>query len=733
MSLFYVTTPIYYVNDRPHIGHAYTTVAADVISRWHRLLGRQSYFLTGIDEHGQKVFRAAQKRGISPQEHVDELALSWQAVWKKLQIENNDFIRTTSTSHQNVVKAVLQHLFDQGDIYSDNYEGWYSTSEERFWTDKDLVDGKCPLSGNPVEWIQEKNYFFRMSKYADTLRQWIDDHPDFLRPQSRRNEVLGYLRKDVGDLCISRPKTRLPWGISLPFDDDYVTYVWFDALLNYISNLGYHPDPKQRSAAFETHWPASYHIMGKDILTTHSVYWSTMLFALGLEPADSLFAHGWWTIEGKKMSKSLGNVVDPHLLIDNYGVDAVRFFLLREISFGLDGNFSHDAFLLRYNTDLANDFGNLAHRAFSMTCKWLGGTIPALDESTEADLEVENLAQKVFQDFSEQIEKLHFSQALESLWSLIRQGNKYIDTQQPWKLNREGNTKRLGGVMRRSLEICRLASWLLSPFMPNKSQEMLAKLHSAEATALNRLDGLQTGQPIEIGSPLFPRMRELPEAIQKIRAQALGEPAPSKPKPTVQRIKMKVFTRVPFRSAIIRQATQTNQQLQLHVDVGEEKLLVITGALQMEDSNKLIGKEITVVGPSTRENFQKIILKTGQITSAKQHPEADKLLVLSVDIGEDSPRSIVAGIADKFAAADLLNHPVTIVANLKPSKLRGVVSEGMILAAGGQEIQSLAISPQKQTGNQISWFGEGEFGALLADQSTFLTFSAQTKAGSIVR
>ncbi|MDP6934363.1 MAG: methionine--tRNA ligase, partial [Myxococcota bacterium] len=385
MSRFYVTTPIYYLNGPPHIGHAYTTIAADVATRWNRLSGRDAFMLTGTDEHGQKVFRSAQARGVSPQQHVDELTLPFQALLERVQITHRDFIRTTEERHIVVVKAVLQHLFDRGEIYADDYEGWYSTSAERFWTEKDLVDGKCPDSGQAVEWIKERNYFFRMSKYADQLRTHIEENPDFIRPAARKREVLGYLRKEVGDLCISRPKSRLAWGIPLPFDEDYVTYVWFDALLNYISVLGYHPDPAQRGPDFDQYWPADVHLVGKDILTTHAVYWSTMLFALGLQPTRCLYAHGWWTMAGEKISKSLGNTVDPFLLADAYGVDALRYHLMREIQFGGDGTFSHETFLLRYNADLANDLGNLAHRALSMTGKWLGSVVPALDAPTASD------------------------------------------------------------------------------------------------------------------------------------------------------------------------------------------------------------------------------------------------------------------------------------------------------------------------------------------------------------
>ncbi|MDP6931512.1 MAG: methionine--tRNA ligase, partial [Myxococcota bacterium] len=376
----YVTTPIYYVNDAPHLGHAYTTIAADVWARWHRLSGREAFMLTGTDEHGQKVYRAAQERGLTPQQHVDAMSEPYKVLWARMGIAYDDFIRTTEPRHTRIVQQVLQDLHDRGELYAADYEGWYSTSAERFWTEKDLVDGKCPDSGQPVEWIKEKNWFFRMSKYADRFRAWMEEHPDFVQPASRRNEVLGALRKEIGDLCISRPRTRLPWGIALPFDPDYVTYVWFDALLNYITAVGFRSDPER----FESMWPCDVHLLGKDILTTHSIYWSTMLFALGLEPARLLYAHGWWTIEGRKMSKSLGNVVDPHLLLDCYGPDAVRYFLLREIPFGVDGDFNHAGFMTRYNADLANDLGNLLSRARKLILGGLAGVLPE-PVQTDAD------------------------------------------------------------------------------------------------------------------------------------------------------------------------------------------------------------------------------------------------------------------------------------------------------------------------------------------------------------
>lgn len=643
MGRFSVTTPLYYVNARPHLGHAYTTVAADVVARWHRMKGDEVFFLTGSDEHGQKVMEAAARREMTPKAHADDMVVPFQQLWERLDITHDDFIRTTEPRHTRVVQAVLQMLYDRGDIYADDYEGWYSTTAERFWTEKDLVDGRCPDTGQPVEWIKERNYFFRMSAHADTLRQWIADHPGFLRPEGRRNEVLGYLRGDVGDLCISRPKARLSWGIPLPFAPDYVTYVWFDALLNYITALGYHPDGSSERLA--QMWPATYQLVGKDILTTHAVYWSTMLFALGLPPTQCLYAHGWWTVEGRKMSKSLGNVVDPNLLIDVYGADAVRYFVLKEIPFGGDGDFSHDAFMVRFNADLANDFGNLAHRSLSMIRKWLGGRIPALDAPTARDEALQALAQQTLATYTEQLEALQFSHALETLWTLVRAGNKYIDDEEPWRLNREGQTVRLQGVMRRVLEIVRIASVLVSPIMPNKSKAMLNTLGvtALRFEKLDTFDGLVADAEFPVCDPVFPRMQGLPERVLAIRAEALAASATETP---TKKKKKKARKPEPAPS---------------------------------EDNAGLI----------TFADFQAISLRAGRIVAAEKHPKADRLLVLSVDVGEETPRQIVAGIATKYTPESLNNLLVVAVVNLKPAKLRGVESQGMLLAAGGKDVLAL--------------------------------------------
>ena len=657
-NAFYITTPIYYVNDAPHLGHAYTTVAADVITRYHVLKGHSTYFLTGTDEHGQKVLEAAVARGVSPQQHVDELSEPYKALWKRLGIQYSDFIRTTEPRHTQVVQSILQRLYDAGEIYDDTYEGWYSKSEERFWTEKDLVDGKCPMSGNPVEWISEKNYFFRMDKYAPRFAEWLENHPDFIQPQSRRNEVLGAMKKGVGPLCITRPKSRLPWGIEIPWDNDYVTYVWFDALINYISAIGYESDPDK----FSRYWPASFHLVGKDILTTHSIYWSTMLFAMGLEPAQCLYAHGWWTVEGRKMSKSVGNVVSPNLLIDAYGADAVRYFLMREIAFGADGDFVHHGFLLRYNAELANDLGNLVHRSLSMTSKWLGGVVPPLGDLSEGDQELAALAQRVVQDFDTALCALQYKTAVGHLLELVGAANKYIDTQEPWALNREGKTERLATVMRLVLETCRISGCLLMPFCPDKSTELLCRL-GAEPPLLSDehlptvagLDQLPDGGTLVVGQPLFPRLSELPADIQAaLEAMQASENASANPDPSP-----------PNRSATPENGNEEMQMIEF-------------------------------------DDFTKIELRSGKIIEAETHPNADRLLVLKVDVGEPEPRTIVAGIANAYAPTDLVGKTVVVVINLKPAKLRGIVSEGMLLAAGGSNVKGLVtVDPIVEPGEVV--------------------------------
>ncbi len=506
---FYITTPIYYVNDVPHIGHAYTTVAADIAARYKRLEGYQVFFLTGTDEHGQKVERAAQERGIDPKSHCDEMVKRFQSLWKRLNISNNDFIRTTEPRHKKVVQKILQALYERGEIYSDNYDGWYCVPCERFWTEKDLADGKCPDCLRSVTEISEKNYFFRMSTYQSWLIENIEKNERFILPPSRRNEILGFLRSPLEDLCISRPKKRLSWGIEIPFDKDYVTYVWFDALINYVSGIEYSSEGK----LFSTFWPQAIHLIGKDILTTHTVYWPTMLRASDLTPPKMVFAHGWWTVEGKKMSKSLQNVVEPNRLVDTYGVDAVRYFLMREVPFGMDGDFSHTAIIHRINSDLANDLGNLFSRTLSMVARYFDGLIPMPSNLQEVDQNLQEVSEKVFQQLSEQMDDLAFSKALSSIWEMVNATNKYVDETAPWSLAKEEKDRpRLATVLYQALESLRIIALFIAAFMPSTSEKMWSQLGIEENLWEQNLrlngkwGGLKPGKRVTKPSPLFPRI-----------------------------------------------------------------------------------------------------------------------------------------------------------------------------------------------------------------------------------
>ena len=474
---FYITTPIYYVNDVPHIGHAYTTVAADVLARYWRLRGRDVFFLTGLDEHGQKVQQAAAKAGIDPQAHCDRLAPQFTNLWQRLNISHNAFIRTTDKPHQAVVQRYLQQLFDKQLIYKADYTGWYCTYDERFWTEKDVVGGLCPDCKRPIEQLSEHNYFFKMGQYQEQLQRHILEHPDFIRPESRRNEVLGFLQtQKLGDLSISRPKSRLSWGIELPFDKDYVTYVWFDALVNYISALEYLP---QGQPAGLRYWPADVHLVGKDILTTHAVYWSTMLMALEQPLPTTIFAHGWWTVDGEKMSKSRGNVVDPNKMVDQFGTDAFRYFLLREVPFGQDGDFSHSAMVTTVNAKLANGIGNLLSRTLTMIERSCAGVIPERGPAVLPELEqrIEELATHLPGRTEAGFKALQFRDVLLMIEELNGCCDEYIDKSAPWKLAKQPEAQpQLHTVLNTSARALRLLALLLYPFMPNAAAQMLQQL-----------------------------------------------------------------------------------------------------------------------------------------------------------------------------------------------------------------------------------------------------------------
>ena len=494
-NTFYITTPIYYVNDKPHIGHAYTTILADVLARYHRNIEKETFFLTGLDEHGQKVQQAAEERGVEAQQHCDEMAPRFTKLWEQLHISHDDFIRTTEERHKKVVRDILQQVLDKGDIYEAEYEGLYSVSEERFITEKEAESGEF----RDIKQLKEKNYFFKMSKYQQALIDHIKSNPKFIQPDHRKNEILGFLRQPLNDLCISRPKSRLNWGIELPFDSDYVTYVWFDALINYITAPGFGRDEE----SFNKWWPASYHLIGKDILTTHAVYWPTMLMSAGIELPKTIFAHGWWLMGESKMSKSLGNVINPMDLIDDYGVDPVRYYLMREMVLGQDSSFTMESFIQRYNSDLANDFGNLLSRVSTLMKKNYDGKIPEPGNFTESEAVIKSNGESLGEVVKEKIEAMRLNEAIEEIMQYIRSVNKYMENNAPWKLVKE-DKDAAGRVLYTAAEALRIGAVLLSPVMPNRTAILLDVLN-AKGTNLN-WGGLTPVNELQNHEPLFPRM-----------------------------------------------------------------------------------------------------------------------------------------------------------------------------------------------------------------------------------
>lgn len=626
---FYITTPIYYVNDEPHIGHAYTTVLADVLARYHRLFGQRVFFLTGVDEHGQKLKEAAQAAGQDPQAFCDRMVGRFLATWKKLNITNDDFIRTTSDRHKKVVRHILSEIYRKGEIYTGQYEGWYCVPEERFWTEKDLMDGNCPSCGRGVKRIAERNYFFRMGKYQDWLIGYIQDHPSFIQPATRRNEVLGFLNRPLGDLCISRPRKRLSWGIPLPFDPDYVTYVWFDALINYVSAIGYDTD----DSAFQRWWPATYHLIGKDILTTHCVYWPTMLKAAGIPLPETVFAHGWWLIKETKMSKSLGNVVRPLELADRYGVDPLRYFLMREMVLGQDASFSEEAFRGRYDSDLANDLGNLVSRLNRMVASYFDGKIPSKGGRPAVN-ELVNQALRTPKGVKELVEGLKVNQAVETVLNLIRRTNKYLEDEAPWKLIRV-DRERTAGVLYNALEALRIAVYLLYPIMPSKMGELLDWLGVSPSAVRFDQDlvwgKLTPGRTLSDRGALFPR-------------------------------------------------------------IGTKEIRVPIGKQIKEELQEMI----------TIEDFKMVDLRVARVVSAERVPGADKLLKIKIDLGTEQ-RQIVAGIAEHYTPEDLVGKDIAVVINLKPARIRGVESNGMLLAAEDKDgVVLVTLDQPTQSGTKIS-------------------------------
>jgi methionyl-tRNA synthetase len=650
METFYVTTPIYYVNDAPHIGHAYTTLLADVLARYHRLLQRPTFFLTGTDEHGQKVYEAAREAGISPQEQCDRTVVRFQDLWKKLEVTHDDFIRTTEERHTRVVQRILAELWERGEIYRGEYEGWYCVSDERFYAESELVDGLSP-EGRPVEKVTESNYFFRMSHYQQWLIDYIHEHPDFIQPDFRRNETLGFLKQPLGDLCISRPKTRLPWGIELPFDTDYVCYVWFDALVNYISSIGYTSDRER----FERWWPATYHLIGKDILTTHTVYWPTMLRAMGLEMPKTIFAHGWWLTGTTKMSKSLGNVTNPMEIADKYGVDPLRYFLMAEMTLGQDASFTEEAFVLRYNADLANDLGNLASRTLKMVAKNLDGKVPdrVTDRVGDEELQLERTCLEAIEAMERHLASMSLDRGLAEVMGAVRAANRFFDAKAPWKLLKDGDAAGFSTVLYTAMESLRIVSGLLYPVIPEKMSQLRRSLGVPEAELVPQLETLRSwGRLIpgaSIGTPptLFPRAEKPKAAEAGQQRQARGGEEGGKP-PKKQR------------------------------------------------KEKAVSDKISI------EDFSKVELRLARVESAELVEGADKLLKLQVDLGGEEKRQLIAGMASHYTPDEITGKTIVVVANLEPAEIRGERSEGMLLAAQkGKQVRLLTVDGDLPPGSKI--------------------------------
>lgn len=639
---FYITTPIYYPSDNLHIGHAYTTVAADCVARFKRMQGFDVFYLTGTDEHGQKIEKVSKERGKAPQAYVDEIVASIKSLWDTMLITHNDFIRTTEKRHEDVVQKIFQKVFDQGDIFLSQYEGWYCTPCETFFTERQLADGNCPDCGRAVELLQEESYFFNMAKYAPRLLKYIDEHPEFIQPESRRNEIVNFIKSGLEDLCVSR--TTFSWGVPVPFNSKHVVYVWFDALINYLSAIGYLQDERQ----FSKYWPADVHLMAKDIIRFHAVIWPIMLMALDLPLPKTVFAHGWIMLEGGKMSKSKGNVVDPRTLVAKYGVDAVRYYLVKELSFGQDGLYSEEMLATRINSDLANDLGNLISRTAAMVSRYFAGIIPVQGEGGSLDTELREAALTAGEEATMRLEKLDFSGYILAVMKLVARANKYIDETEPWRLAKEqAHQSRLGTVLYNLVEAIRIAVVLLSPTMPTLAGRVNEQI------------------PIFID----------PDQLRWDMAAGWGLTSPGSKVAKGPAL----FPRIDLKS--LEEDVKTEQPSQAK---SEEKKESRDGLISIED-------------------FARMDLRVAEVVECHKMEKADKLLVLKLQAGERQ-HTVVSGIAKAYQPEDLIGKKVVLVANLKPTKLRGILSEGMILAAsteGDQNLEVLMLNKDLPSGSRV--------------------------------